>query len=139
MGNAIFGGDSREIKPYNKLKGITKPVLQMKDGVIIGRFESISEAGRRTNIMSSSIAAVCRGKNKSTGGFGWKYADYDMPVTEKVKVQKKITAIKPKVRKGPFKVIIIELCDTEENAQKLLGSLGKKFSSARIVQTRKRK
>ena len=78
MAKTLFGIEAREIKPYNKIKGIIKPVLQIKDGVVINRFDSIREAGRSTNIIASSISDVCRGKNKTTGGYVWKYADFEM-------------------------------------------------------------
>ena len=145
MAKTLFGCETREVKPYNKRKGLIKPVLQIKDGVIINRFESICEAGRRTNIISSSISDVCRGKNKSTGGYQWKYADFDLPEVKKEKKTGsiKVTAIK-KQRKGPFKVIITEMCDNEADAQALLsafanGSKSINPKNAKIVQTRNRK
>ena len=143
MAQTLFGSEAREVKPYNKRKGVIKPVLQIKDGIIINRFESIGEAGRRTNIISSSISDVCRGKNKSTGGYVWKYADYEMPETPKKSTKKSITAIK-KQKKGLFKIVITEMCDTEEDARTLLNSLvgGTKTinrKNARIIRTRNKK
>ena len=144
MAKTLFGGEAREVKPYNQRQGIIKPVLQIKDGVVINRFDSIKEAGRSTNIIASSISDVCRGKNKTTGGYVWKYAEYEMPVADKVKRTKatKVTAIKQQ-RKGPFKVVITELCDNEQDAKTLLSSLMKTgiigTKSGRVIQTRKRK
>lgn len=142
MPKTLFGCETREVKPYNKRKGMIKPVLQIKDGVVINRFESICEAGRRTNIIASSISDVCRGKNKSTGGYVWKYAEYDLPIQKKDK-KIKVTAIK-KQKKGPFKVIITELCNSEEDAKALLGGLACGTikinpQNARIIQTRNKK
>jgi len=142
MPKTLFGCETREVKPYNKRKGMIKPVLQIKDGIVINRFESICEAGRQTNIIASSISDVCRGKNKSTGGYVWKYAEYDLPKTKKEKPTK-ITAIK-KQKKGPFKVIITELCDSEDDAKALLnsfisGNAKVKPQNARIIQTRNKK
>ena len=138
MDKVLFGGVPREVKPYNKVRGINKPVLQIKDGVVINRFSSIGEAGRATNIIASCISDVCRGKNKTTGGYVWKYADFEMPKTSKVTAMRTITK-KPK--KGPFRVVITELCNTEDEAKALLNGLANgsakiNKNSARIIQTR---
>lgn len=51
-----------------------KPVIQIsKDGKIIGKYESCKDAERQTDIISSSIGAVCLGKRRSAGGYYWKY------------------------------------------------------------------
>ena len=145
MAETLFNIEPREVKPYNKKKGVSKPVLQIKNGVVINRFDSISEAGRKTNILSNCISDVCRGVNKTTGGFGWKYADFDMPEASKKKRIKSggITAIK-KVKKGPFKIVITELCKTEDDAKALLDSFigGTRRinpKSAKIIQARSKK
>lgn len=143
MTRTLFGTEVREIKPYNRIKGIQKPVLQIKDGVVVNRFSSIGEAGRMTNISSSGISHVVRGKNNTIGGYVWKYAEYDMPQKTLKSKKAKVSAIK-KVKKGPFKVIITELCDTEDDAKALLNSLIGKNSTisaknARIIQTRHKK
>ena len=58
-----------------------KAVLQIKDGIVINRYKSASEASRKTGIGRANICNVCRGyvnKGKHTrtaGGFVWKY-DY---------------------------------------------------------------
>lgn len=51
-----------------------------KDGNIIKTFKSITEASNETGIDSGSITKVCKneGKNKSAGGFVWKYVDDDV-------------------------------------------------------------
>lgn len=79
MSKTLFGSPARKELTYDKIIGCTKPVLQLKDGVVIARFDSIGEAARQTNILRTNIGDVCRGKNKTTGGYGWKYAEYDMP------------------------------------------------------------
>lgn len=141
MSETLFGITRKEVKTYDKQKGITKPVLQIKDGIVINRFSSIVEAGRRTNILSTSISDVCRGKNKTTGGFSWKYAEYEMPKKEKTKTTK--VSFISNVKKAPFKVVIAELCDTEEDAKTLLNSIIKtgiiRKNSARILRTRNKK
>ena len=141
MAKTLFGIVRPDVKTYDKRRGVTKPVLQIKDGVVINRFDSIVEAGRSTNILAASISDVCRGKNKTTGGYVWRYADYDMPEKKKRTTFNNITALKT-TKKGPFKVVITELCDTEEDAKLLLNSIIKTGTvnkkSARIIQTRNR-
>lgn len=46
--------------------------LDLKTGEIIKVYSSIKEAERSLNI-SKHISAVCNGKRKSAGGYGWKY------------------------------------------------------------------
>ena len=69
----------------------------------------------------------------------WRYAEYDMPKSKKRSRISGVTAIKTG-KKGPFKVVITELCDTEEDAKLLLNSIIKTGTvnkkSARIIQTR---
>lgn len=38
-------------------------------------FESINEASRNTNIGKDNISACCRKKQKTAGGYIWKYKD----------------------------------------------------------------
>lgn len=52
-----------------------KRVVQIKDGVIVGTFNSITEAGTITGISFQNISSVCRGKRKSSGGYIWKFED----------------------------------------------------------------
>lgn len=142
MAKTLFGMVRPDVKTYDKQRGITKPVLQIKDGVVINRFDSIVEAGRSTNILATSISDVCRGKNKTTGGYAWRYADYDMPEKKKHTKFNGITALRT-AKKGPFKVVITELCNTEEDAKLLLNSIIKTGTinkkSARIIQTRNKR
>ena len=50
------------------------PILQFSlDGKFIKNYPSISEAGRQSNICSSSISSACRGNYKTAGKFKWKY------------------------------------------------------------------
>jgi group I intron endonuclease len=43
------------------------------EGKLLATYESISEAGRREDILYQSICKVCKGKYKTAGGFIWKY------------------------------------------------------------------
>jgi hypothetical protein len=42
-------------------------------GELVAEYGSVREAGRKTNICSSQIASVCRGKHYIAGGFRWSY------------------------------------------------------------------
>ena len=46
--------------------------LNLQTGEIIEAYNSISEA-KENNKKASNISAVCSGKGKSSGSFGWKY------------------------------------------------------------------
>lgn len=55
-----------------------KPVLKIKNGIVLARYKSASEAGRVNGISRSNIANVCRAKGtareshyKTAGGFEW--------------------------------------------------------------------
>lgn len=55
------------------------------DGVFIKRFDSMSAAGRETNVDNAAISRCCNGKLKQTGGFIWKYAqDKNQPKNNKL-------------------------------------------------------
>ena len=57
-----------------KTNNITKPVIQMTlNEEYIAEFPSAAEAARTLNLDSSTISKVCRGVNKSHGGFHFKY------------------------------------------------------------------
>lgn len=59
-----------------KTNGSAKAVQQFsKDGELIAVYPSAREAARILNLDSSTISKVCRGKNKSHGGFVFKYLD----------------------------------------------------------------
>lgn len=51
-----------------------KPIMQYSlDNQFISLFDSITEAGRKTGVDVGSISACCRGKQKTAGGYIWKY------------------------------------------------------------------
>lgn len=53
---------------------LSKIVLQFtKDGQFIAEYPSIAEASRQTGISQSHICSCCGGKQKTAGGFIWKY------------------------------------------------------------------
>ena len=68
-------------EPFNKYEVFKKPIINNSmvhqytmDGTYIKTYISIKEAGNDNNIARGSISDVCRGKNKSAGGFIWSYA-----------------------------------------------------------------
>lgn len=53
---------------------IAKPILQFnKKGDFISEWPSISEASKKLNIDLTGICVCCKGKQKTSGGFIWKY------------------------------------------------------------------
>lgn len=68
-----WGCVKMDYNPPRWLRG--KPVLKMKDGEILARYERIKEAAISINkpLSHSAISACCRGVKKSYLGFQWKY------------------------------------------------------------------
>lgn len=52
-----------------------RPIICMKDEVIVGRYDSLLEAHRATGVHLSSIGATCNGRHALGGGFKWIYAE----------------------------------------------------------------
>jgi len=51
-----------------------KPIFQFgTNGILIKEWSSIKEASESLCIAATNICACCRGTNKSTGGYAWKY------------------------------------------------------------------
>lgn len=58
----------------NRKQPKVKKVVQLTlDGKYVREFYSIGEAQRITNIWGTNIIRCCKGKNKTAGGFMWKY------------------------------------------------------------------
>lgn len=52
-----------------------KPILQYTlDGILVGSYQSATEAAKKFNTWRSIISDACRGKHKTAYGFVWKYA-----------------------------------------------------------------
>lgn len=58
-------------KQIGKKHWRSKPVVQLKNGIIIAQFESINQARLQTGI--KNIYLCCNGKYKTSGGYEWKY------------------------------------------------------------------
>nr|DAS20101.1 MAG TPA: homing endonuclease [Caudoviricetes sp.] len=56
-------------------KSKSKPIqqLDMKTGLIIATYPSLTEAGLSIGIYKGNISRVAKGKRKTAGGYGWKY------------------------------------------------------------------
>lgn len=71
--NCNYGTRNKRISEKNT--GInSKAVLQIKNGIIVNRFNSRIEAEKETGINSSHIGMVCGGTRKSAGGYEWRNA-----------------------------------------------------------------
>ena len=76
--NANYG--SRNIRCYESNRKHFKPVYQLDIdcGMIIRWWDSIRSAANGLNICEEQIIRVCKGTNKTAGGFKWMYAsEYD--------------------------------------------------------------
>ena len=68
---------SKDWKPKERNpKKIKRKVLQFdSQGNFIKSYESMKQAGRENKIYASNIGRSCRGKNRKTGGYIWRFAD----------------------------------------------------------------
>lgn len=65
-----------------KAAKVKKPISQFtKSGEFIRNWDSATDVQRTLNIHSPSIAAVCRGKLMTSGGFKWQYVDKNKLIT----------------------------------------------------------
>ena len=68
--------NTREALYIQKTNSSAKVVQQFsKEGEFINTFPSVAEAARQLDLDSSTISKVCRGVNKSHGGFVFKYIE----------------------------------------------------------------
>lgn len=49
-----------------------KSILQIKNGLVMGCFESLTKAQERTGIKIKNISSVLNGRSKTAGGYEWK-------------------------------------------------------------------
>lgn len=71
ISNALKGQKkSQEHIQHNKASQHKKPVLCIETNII---YESLSEAERKTGILNESISRNCRGKQKTAGGYHWRF------------------------------------------------------------------
>lgn len=67
--NANYGTRTARI-----VKKMEKPVIQLKDGVVIARYDSAIKAEKATGIKAQNIRGVLRYGRNHAGGYQWKYA-----------------------------------------------------------------
>lgn len=71
--NCNYGSRNKKISKKNA--GLhSKPVVQIKDGETIKKFNSRIDAEKQTGIDARHISAVCIGKRKTAGGYEWRDA-----------------------------------------------------------------
>lgn len=71
--NCNYGTRNKRISEKNTGANSLE-VLQLKDGTIVNRFKSRSEAEKITGIDAGHIGKVCSGKRKRAGGYEWRNA-----------------------------------------------------------------
>lgn len=65
----------RMLGKCSKLSYKSLPVLQFtKDGKLIRKWDCITDVEKNIGIMHQDISKCCKGKQKTAGGFIWKYA-----------------------------------------------------------------
>lgn len=64
---------SHKGKAPKTTKRFKKPIIQLKDNVIIKEWGSIKEASLFYNVNHSSISRCCSGSKKTVKGYTWKY------------------------------------------------------------------
>lgn len=70
---------------------IKKAVTQYsKEGIKIANYESAAEASRRTGISASDIGATCLNRQKSSGGFIWRFQEEKEPSTVDIPARKAV-------------------------------------------------
>lgn len=65
----IVSKETREKQGRNN----RKPILQIKDGQIINRYKSATEAAKAMNKSVDAISAAATGRQEISAGFEWKY------------------------------------------------------------------
>jgi predicted GIY-YIG superfamily endonuclease len=64
----------KQVSASNCKRLFSKPIVQYDKLMnIVSEYESLSEASRQTNINAQNISAVCLNRNKSAGGYVWRY------------------------------------------------------------------
>lgn len=69
----VLGYPAPFANKFGKDNPTSKVIIQMKDGVKIGRFFGTGEIRRQLGVNPSSVIKCCKHKQKTTGGFEWEY------------------------------------------------------------------
>jgi hypothetical protein len=67
--NAHYGTALQRMAAMNQ-----KPVEQLKNGVVVGRWGSIKAAGEETGFDRGNISKCCTGKSHTYKGYEWRFA-----------------------------------------------------------------
>jgi hypothetical protein len=54
-------------------KILSKPVIQLKDDIVINEYNSVKEASEKTGVIKQNISSALTGRYKTAGGFQWNY------------------------------------------------------------------
>lgn len=70
------------IRNSNARKGKTtsnaRPIIQIKDGVVINTFQSVAEAANKYNLSTGTLCDCCKNQNHTYKGYNWMYlSDYE--------------------------------------------------------------
>lgn len=68
-----FHGTKTWLGKTGKDHPLSKPVLQIKNNIVVKEFSGTLEAERATGISHGNIISCCRGNRNCTGGFQWQY------------------------------------------------------------------
>ena len=60
-----------------KLNGSRSVEKYSNDGIFLDLYESIKDASKHSDVGSNVICMCCKGKQKTAGGYIWKYKDYE--------------------------------------------------------------
>lgn len=73
--NCNYGNRNNKISIKNGNKG--KSIYQIKDNIVIKKWNNIITASKTLNINNKNIVSCCKNKRKSAGGYQWIYeSDY---------------------------------------------------------------
>ena len=72
---------------------IAKPVLQIKNGLVIKRWDSAKSAEKEKGFNPPSIRDVCIGRRKTHKGFEWRYDDDSDISSQNIGIKKSIECI----------------------------------------------
>lgn len=68
-----YADDLKTIYPIAVRTDFTVLQIDKETNEVICEYSSLKEASQKTNIASSTICNVCKGKGKTAGGYKWKY------------------------------------------------------------------
>lgn len=83
-----------------------RPIAQYKlDGNLIKVWNCIADASHQLNVSASAISSACKGKNKTAGGYQFRYANREVP-----------DRIPPYINQsGKYQIKIVARCDEDWN------------------------